>query len=109
MRGDVTAAEMIGRADMVEVLVAQHHHIDFFRGDADMVQTRQQVRIIGRQPDVDHDGAPAAAHQIGVGGAVLESDLVDVVGRLDQRTLVAVEQRLERAWFTVAHELAAFR
>ena len=101
------AVEMIGRADMVEMLVAQHHHVDLFGRAAEMVEARQQMRIVRRQPDVDHDGARAAAHQIGVRRAVLETDLVDVLGRLDQRADLAVEQGLERARPAVAHELAA--
>ncbi|WP_236000634.1 MBL fold metallo-hydrolase, partial [Bradyrhizobium uaiense] len=42
-------------------------------------------------------------------GAVLETDLVDVVGRLDQRRDVGVEQRLERARLAFAHGAAAAR
>src|SRR4051794_24186851 len=109
MRRAEAAAEMIGRADVIEVLVAQHHHVDFFGRDADMVQAGQQMRIIARQPDIDHDGPPAAAHQIGIRRAVLETDLVDVVSRLDQGTDLSVEQRLEGARPAVAHELTAFR
>src|ERR1700716_4179297 len=109
MRRDEAAAEMIGCADVIEMLVAQHHHVDFFGRDADMVQASQQMRIIARQPDVDHDGPFAAANQIAVRRAVLETDLVDVVGRLDQAADLAVEQRLEGAWPAVAHVLAAFR
>src|SRR6185436_9456416 len=59
------------------------------------------------QPDIDHEGARTAAHQIGVCRAILETDLIDILGRLDQRTDVAVEQGLERAWPTLAHEGAA--
>ncbi len=65
------------------------------------------MRIVRGQPDIDHDGARAAAHQIGVGRAVLEADLIDVLGRLDQRADVAVEQGLERARLALAHEVAA--
>ena len=65
------------------------------------------MRIVRRQPDIDHDGARTAAHQIGVRRAVLETDLVDVVRRLDQRADLAVEQGLERARLALAHELAA--
>ena len=79
----------------------------FSGGHAEMVEACQQMRIVRRQPDVDHDGARAAAHQIGVGRAVLEADLVDVLGRLDQRADLAVEQGLERARPAVAHGLAA--
>ena len=109
MRGDIGAAmEMIGRADVVEMLVAQHHHVDLLGRDAEMVEAGQQMRIVRRQADVDHDGARAAAHQIGVRRAVLEADLVDVLGRLDQRADVAVEEGLEGARPAVAHEFAAF-
>ena len=108
MRGDEGAAvEMIGRADMVEMLVAQHHHVDIVGLHADMVEACQQMRIVRGQPDIDHDGARTAAHQIGVRRAVLETDLIDVLGRLDQRTDVAVEQRLEGARSPLAHEVAA--
>ena len=108
MRGDEGAAvEMIGRADMVEMLVAQHHHVDIVGLHADMVEACQEMRIVRGQPDIDHDGARTAAHQIGVRRAVLETDLIDVLGRLDQRADVAVEQRLERARSALAHEVAA--
>ena len=92
---------------MVEMLVAQHHHVDFFGRAVEVLQARQQMRIVRRQPDIDHDGARTAAHQIGVRRAVLETDLVNVVGRLDQRADLAVEQGLERARLALAHELAA--
>ena len=39
--------------------------------------------------------------------AVLETDLIDVVSRLDQRADLAVEQDPERARLAVAHEFAA--
>ena len=109
MRGDIGAAvEMIGRADVVEMLVAQHHHVDLLGRDAEMVEAGQEMRIVRRQADVDHDRPRAAAHQIGVRRAVLEADLVDVLGRLDQRADVAVEEGLEGARPAVAHEFAAF-
>ena len=92
---------------MVEVLVAQHHHVDVVGLHAEVVETFQQMRIVRGQPDIDQDGARAAAHQIGVCRAVLEADLIDVLGRLDQRADVAVEQGLERARFALAHGLAA--
>ena len=108
MRGDIGAAmEMIGRADVVEMFVAQYHHVDLLGCDAEMVEAGQEMRIVRRQADVDHDRARAAAHQIGVRRAVLEADLVDVLGRLDQRADVAVEQGLEGARPAVAHEFAA--
>ncbi len=50
-----------------------------------------------------------AAHQIGVGGAVLETDLVDVLGGLDQRADVVVQQNRKRARLAVAHGLAALK
>ena len=90
------------------MLVAQHHHVDHFGRDAKMGEASKEMRVVGRQPDVDHDGPLAAAHQIGICRAVLEADLVDVLGRLDQRGELAVEQGLEGGWPTVAHGFAAF-
>ena len=47
MRGDEGAAmEVIGRADMVEMLVAQHHHVDVVGLHADMAETCQQMRVV---------------------------------------------------------------
>ena len=110
MRGnDGAAAEMIGRADVIEMLVAEHQHVDLFRRAVEVMQAFQQRRIIRGQPDVDHDGPGFAAHQIGVGGAVLEADLVDVLGRLDQRADVVVQQDRKRARLAVAHGLAALK
>src|SRR5258708_39787540 len=88
---------------------AQNEDVDFFRRAGDMTEACQQCRVIGGQPDVDHDGPPAPANQIGIGGAVLETDLVDVLGRLNQRTDVIVEDDRKRARLAVAHWLAALK
>ena len=110
MRGDDGAAvKVIGRADVIEMLVAEHNHVDFFRRTVEVMQAFQQRRIIRGQPDIDHDGPRLAAHQIGVGGAVLEADLVDIFGRLDQRADVVVQQDRKRARLAVAHGLAALK
>src|SRR3569832_1703318 len=43
VRSDESAAmKVIGRADMVEVLVAQHHHVDVVGLHAEMLETSQQ-------------------------------------------------------------------
>jgi len=104
---DGAAAEMIGGADVIEMLVAEYQQVDFVRRDADVIEAGQQMRIVCRQPDINHDGALAADHEIGICRAVLEADLVDVRSRLDQRADVAVEQGLEWARSTVAHGFAA--
>src|ERR1700716_3669318 len=110
VRGDDgAAAEMIGGADVIEMFMAENQHIDLFRRAVDMMQAFQQGRIIRGQPDVDHDGSGFSAHQIGVGGAVLETDLVDVLGRLNQRTDVIVQDHRKRARLAVAHGLAALK
>src|SRR4029077_20861960 len=101
------AAEMPDRADMIEMLMAQHHDVDFFRWAVEVMQTFQKRRIVRGQSDVDHDGSGFSPHQIGVGAAVLEADLVDVLGRLDQRTDVVVQEDRKRAHFAFAHGLAA--
>src|SRR5258708_29547068 len=74
-----------------------------------MMEALQPGRMVGRQSGVDHDGPLASAHQIGIGGAVLETDLVDVVGRRNQRTDVIVEDDRKRARLAVAHWLAALK
>src|SRR5438445_710250 len=84
-------------------------YLELLGGKADVLQAGDEVRVVRRQADIDHDGPQAAAHQIGVGRAVLEADLVDVLCRLDQRADVAVEQGLEWACPALAHELAAAR
>src|SRR5207249_6660141 len=110
MRGDDgAAAEMVRRANVIEMFVAQNQHVDFFRRAVDMMEAFQQGRIVGGQPDVDHDGPLASAHQIGTGGAVLETDLVDVLGRLNQRTDVIVQDDRKWARLAVAHWLAALK
>src|ERR1700722_20439731 len=50
-----------------------------------------------------------SAHHIGVGGAVGEADLVDILGRLDQRADVIFQDNRKRAWFAVAHGLAGLK
>ena len=76
---------------MIEMFVTEHHHVDLVGGIIDMVKACDEVRVILGQPDIDHDRALCAAHEIGVGGAVLEADLVDVLGCLNQSTAVAVQ------------------
>jgi hypothetical protein len=110
MRGnDGAAAEMIGGADVIEMFMAENHHVDLVRRTVDMMQAFQQRRKIGGQSDVDQDGSRFAAHQIDVGGAVLETDLVDVLGRLNQRADVVVHDDRKRARLAVAHGLAALK
>jgi hypothetical protein len=110
MRGsDGAAAEMIGGADVIEMFVAEDHHVDLVGRAADMFEALQQMREVGRQPDVDHDGSGFSAHHIGVGGAVRETDLVDVLRRLDQRADVIFQENWKRARFAVAHGLAALK
>src|SRR6202030_4411197 len=83
MRGDDGAAgEVIRGADVVEMFVAENQYVDLVGRTADMVEAFHEMREIRGQPDIDHDGPRPATHQIGVGGAVLEADLVDVRGRL---------------------------
>src|SRR6266446_396055 len=41
---EALAVEMIGCADMVEMLVAQHHHVDLLWRDPDMVKAGQKIR-----------------------------------------------------------------
>src|SRR5882757_806023 len=67
----------------------------------------QKMREIRGQPDVDHDRARRAAHEVSIGGAVLETDLIDVLRRLNQGTDVGIQQRDERARLAVVHEVAA--
>ena len=103
-RDEAAAVEMPGRADMVEMLVAQHHHVDIVRLHADMVEACHEMRVVRGQSDIDQNGARAAAHQVSVGCAVLEADLIDVLGRLDQRSDLGVEQYLERTGPALAHD-----
>jgi len=106
MRGDQgAAAEMPGRADVIDMLMAQHHDIDFFRWAVEVMQTFQKRGIVRGQSDVDHDGSGFSPHQISVGAAVLEADLVDVLGRLDQRADVVVQEDRKRTRLAVAHGL----
>src|SRR6266403_190164 len=65
--------------------------------------------MMGGQPDVDHDGSGFSAHQIGIRSAVLEADLIDVLGRLNQRADVIVQENRKRAGLAVAHGLAALK
>jgi hypothetical protein len=104
--GDGAAAEMIGGADVIEMFVAEDHHVDLVGRAAEMFEALQQMREVGGQPDVDHDGSGFSAHQIGVGGAVGEPDLIDVLGRLDQRADVVFQENRKRAWLAVAHVAA---
>jgi hypothetical protein len=39
---------MIGRTDMVEMLVAKYDHVDLLRWAADVIEALQQMRIIRR-------------------------------------------------------------
>src|SRR5271156_6551333 len=73
------------------------------------MKTFQKCWVIRGQPDIDHDGAGLAAHQIGIGGAVLETDLIDVFGRFNQRANAVVEQDRKRAGLAVAHGPAALK
>src|SRR6185312_10947992 len=108
VRGDVgSSLEMIGRADMVEMLVGEHHHVDLLRLDADMIEAGEEVRVVGRKADIDHDGALGADHDIGVGGTVLEAHLIDVGCGLDQGRNLDIEQGLERRRAAVTHMLPA--
>src|SRR5258705_12959188 len=110
MRGDDgAAAEMIGRTDVIEMLVAENQHVDLVRRTAEMIEAFQQVRIVRGQPGIDHDGAGFSAHQVGIGGAVLEADLVDVLGCLNQRADVVVQENRKRARLAVAHGLVALK
>src|SRR5467141_1457513 len=49
-------AAMIGGADGVEMFVAENQHVDLVGRAVDMMEAFQQGRIVGRQPDIDHDG-----------------------------------------------------
>jgi len=104
-----STVEMIGGADVIGMLAAQHHHVDLLWGHLDVAEAGQKMRVIGRQADIDQDRPLAASHQIGIRGAVLETDLIEIIGGLDQRTYIAIEQGLERARPAVAHEFAAGR
>jgi hypothetical protein len=109
MRRDIgaLAVEMIGGADMVEMLMAQHHHIDLVRRDADMVEAGEEVRKVRGQPDIDQNRALGSYDEIGIGRAVLEADLVDVRGRQNQGADLGLEQGLEGRGPAVAHGFAA--
>src|SRR5882757_7972457 len=110
MRGnDGASAKMIGGTDVIEMLVTQNQNVDLVRRAAEMIEAFQQMRKIGGQPDVDHDGSGFAAHQVGVGRAVLETDLVYVFGGLDQRADVIVQDDRKRTRLAVAHGLAALK
>jgi len=98
---------MIGGADVVEVLVAQDNHVDLVGGAADMAQAVEELRKIRRQSDIDQDGARCTAHQVGVGSAVLETDLVDILRRLDQGADIVAEEDRKLGRLAVAHDSAA--
>src|SRR6185437_15922488 len=89
---DGAAAEAVGGADVVEMFVAENYHVDLIQPAAEVIEAFQQMDEVRGQPDIDHDGPRFAPHQIGVGGAILESDLVDLLGGLDQRADGIVEE-----------------
>src|SRR5215212_12101148 len=101
---DGAAAEMIGGADVVQMLVAENHHVDLVGRTIEIMEAFQQGRKIRRQPDIDHDGSGTAAQQIGIRGAVLEPDLVDVLGCLYQGAGVIVQENRKRTRLAFAHE-----
>jgi hypothetical protein len=106
---DAAAPEMIRGADVIEMFVTENYHVDLLRRTVGVMQAFQQRRVICRQPDVDHDGSGFAAHKIGVGGAVLETDLVDVLGRLNQGADVSVQENRKTARLAAAHWFAALK
>src|SRR5215212_9571223 len=106
---DGAAAEMIGGADVIQMLVAENQHVDLVGRTTKMMEAFQQGRKIRRQPDIDQDGSGAAAQQIGIRGAVLKPNLVDVLGCLYQGAGVIVQENRKRTRFAFAHEFTVIR
>jgi hypothetical protein len=56
-----------------------------------MVEAGEEMRKIAREPDVDQDRAFRPDHEIGIGRAVLEADLIDIGCGRDQRAGLGIE------------------
>ena len=99
---------MIGCADMVKMLVAEDHHVNALGRDSRDARGRSsRCGWLDERPTSIKIVRDWCRDEIGVGGAILEADLIDIGARLDQRAGLAFQQGLEWGGTAVAHGLAA--